>query len=77
MPKTKEQKRAEALERNRRNYDSKQKQQMRYQVGGDLYEGIVRHCGKDRASLEARKEFKIFKEWCDSVKLDTSGNIIK
>ena len=76
MPKTKEQKRKEALERTRKLFESRMLWQMRHQRGGDIYEECAMYLSVARADEKASAAVKDFKKWCKSVGLDTSGNLV-
>lgn len=74
MPKSKQQKRDEAIARLRANFSWELAKYLRAQRGGKTYEQTVatynRHSA-DHAAWEAKKEYKAF---CESAKLDHWGN---
>lgn len=76
MPKTKEQKHKEAIERARSLIPLDRATMMSYQTGGDNYNAIAALEGNDRAADSARKALKEFKAKCLAAKVDTHGNPI-
>ena len=76
MPKTKEQKQIEAIERNQKMFFAYQQTYLENSEGGKLY---VRRVATNRAKFakeEAERQKIIFEDWCKANNLDTDGNII-
>ena len=76
MPKTKEQKRKEAIERNRTLFSEKVAYYLEWQLGGKHFENAVKIKDRDYAVTCASKERIYFEKWCKSVNLDTHVNVI-
>jgi hypothetical protein len=76
MPKTKEQKRKEAIERNRTLFPEKVAYYLEWQLGGKHFENAVKIKDRNYAVSCASKERIYFEKWCKSVNLDTHGNVV-
>ena len=75
MPKTKEQKRKEALERAIvRDVIPARALMLESQPGGVEYNKILYREGRHNADHNATSSLKDFKKLCDRLKIDTSGN---
>ena len=76
MPKSKQQKQQEAIERNRKMFEAYRLTYMEWQLGGRLYKNACATNRGEWAKLEANRQRIIFEKWCASVNLDTHGNVI-
>lgn len=76
MPKSKQQKQLEAIERNRKMFEAHRQYYMDWQVGGKHYKNACVTNRGEWAKLEAARQRVIFEKWCKSVNLDTHGNVI-
>lgn len=74
MPKSKEQKHFEAIERARKNIPKERLEMLRYQVGGDIYHSNLMMSGYHYANEQARKMMKEFQVKCEAAHVDTHGN---
>lgn len=76
MPKSKEQKQKEALERAREHIIQDRAEMLRFQVGGEFYLSNVLLAGVHDANEKARAARKKFEQKCAEAKVDTHGNPI-
>lgn len=76
MAKSKEQKRLEAKERERKKFAEKHDEAIQHLMGGTNYNRIEREYGKESADLNSRQMWNKFKSWCAEHGLDTHGNIV-
>lgn len=74
MPKTREQKRKEALERLRDKIPAQRVLMMRAQRGGDLWKAAAVAESEKNADYLAEVSSKTFKRLCEEARVDTHGN---
>lgn len=76
MPKSKQQKQKEAIERNRKGFEGMRLNYLDYQMGGKYYERAKATNRLEHAISEATFQRVRFEKWCAANKLDTHGNDI-
>jgi hypothetical protein len=76
MPKSKQQKREEAMMRNRRGFEYNRQYYLSWQMGGERYKNACATRRETWAKEEAVRQRIRFEKWCKSVGLDTHGNVI-
>ena len=74
MPKSREQKQKEAIERKRAGIKTDRTIYLERQVGGTVYNFHVEHHGKDEANRQAEIAKKAFHKRCEEAKVDPHGN---
>lgn len=74
MAKTKEQKRQEAIDRNRRNFPSKREEWQSRQPSGESYKLYAQYYGKDEADARALEANRRFAKEMAAAHCDAHGN---
>jgi hypothetical protein len=74
MPKSKEQKRKEAVERHRKNYEKHAKHYASVAVGTQGYNLSIQRFGIDWANKQAEQAELVFKRFLADAHLDRNGN---
>lgn len=74
MPKSKQQKQAEAQERLRSLIPGRRDTMFLFQPGGEQYKWTLKIEGRQQADKEAQEEMKRFKAFCAAANVDTNGN---